>query len=276
MGKLLFGTAGVPISAASLGIVEGLRQIKALGLDGMELEFVRGIYPDENGCREVAKAAGELGLRLSAHAPYYLNFNAHEPSKRRASQGILHKAARIASLCGASDLVFHVGFYLGDDAEEAYRVVRSYLAEVLERLRSDGVGVVLRPEIMGKRSQFGSLEETLRLCQDIGGLAPCIDFAHWHARTGVVNTYFEFSAVLGEVASRLGDHALSDLHLHISGIAYNQTGEVRHLPLRESDLNYIDLIHCLKDHDATGIVISESPVSEQDALLLKSLYESLS
>lgn len=275
MGKLLFVTAGIPVSADPPDIVTGLQRLKALGLDGMEIEFVKGVYPHEHECEEIARVSSELGLRLSAHAPYYLNFNAREPSKRRASQGMLHKAVRMASLCGAKDLVFHVGFYLGDDAEEAYGRVRPYLNEVAGRLKEEGVEIVLRPETSGKGTQFGSLHEILQLCQDIDALAPCIDFAHWHARTGAFNTYSEFGTILNEIRDKLGEDALQNLHLHVSGIEYSPKGEVRHLPLQESDLNYMELLRCLKEYDVGGTVVSESPCNDDDGLLLKTVYESL-
>ena len=39
---LLFGTAGVPHSSAKGTTVEGIRRVRELGLDCMEIEFVRG------------------------------------------------------------------------------------------------------------------------------------------------------------------------------------------------------------------------------------------
>jgi len=62
------------------------------------------------------------------------------------------------------------------------------------------------------------------------------------------------------------------MHIHISGIAYGEQGEIKHLNLRESDLNYIDLIKALKAYRVKGLVISESPNLEEDALLLQRTY----
>jgi len=63
---------------------------------------------------------------------------------------------------------------------------------------------MLRIELMGKGSQFGDLDEVLRLSSEVDGLAPCIDFAHWHARTGQNNSYDEFVAVLRRMEEKLG------------------------------------------------------------------------
>jgi len=54
-----------------------------------------------------------------------------------------------------------------------------------------------------------------------------------------------------------------------------QTGEIKHLPLKESDLKYVELLRALRDKGVAGMVICESPNLEDDALLLKETYEGL-
>ena len=57
---------------------------------------------------------------------------------------------------------------------------------------------------MGKLSQFGALDELLNLAAETGGPAPCIDFAHWRARTGKNNSYEEFCGTLGKLRNGWG------------------------------------------------------------------------
>lgn len=276
MANLLFGTAGIPLSTRPQTTINGINRVAELGLDCMELEFVQGVYLKEDSAIQVADAAQKVGIRLSAHAPYFLNFNAHEPRKLRASQGILFKAAHIASICGAVSVVFHAGFYLGDPPQETYQTIKKYLAEVVARLKEEDIRLRLRPEASGKGSQFGSLEEILELCGELEGTAPCIDFAHLHARTGKFNSYPEFASVLEKVKEKLGDDALKNLHLHISGIEFSAKGERRHLELQKSDLQYNELMKALRDYNVGGTVICESPNRENDALLLKTSFNALS
>src|SRR3989304_9865004 len=162
-----------------------------------------------------------------------MNFNAHEPEKLKASQQRLLQTARIASLCGAESVVFHTAFYLGDPPPKAYDTVKKYLEETLNQLKQENNAVWLRPEVMGKNSQFGTIEEILNLCAELERLAPCVDFAHWHARTGVFNSYREFASILRQIEERLGRAALDDMHIHCSGIKYGAKGEVKHLDLKE-------------------------------------------
>ena len=118
MVELLFGTGGTPHSAETRTTIDGIKRIAELGLSCMELEFVQGVRIGEAGARLVAETAARRGIKLSAHAPYFINLNAHEPEKIRASQGRLLQTARIAAICGAESVVFHAAFYLGDPLEK--------------------------------------------------------------------------------------------------------------------------------------------------------------
>ena len=270
--ELLFGTAGVPLSTSSPTTQAGIERIAELGLGCMEIEFVQGVKMSEKGAVSTREVATRRGVALSAHAPYFVNLNAHEPEKITASQQRLLQAARIAQICGARSVVFHPAFYLGDPPDKAYEVVRRHLKEVVQALKKEGIKITLRPEVMGKGTEFGTLEEVLSLSAEIEGIAPCIDFAHWHARYGKANSYQEFMDTLDQIEKRLGRQALEDIHIHLSGIAYGMKGEIKHLILKESDFQYIDLLKALIERQVKGLLICESPNLEEDALLLQQSY----
>ena len=119
------------------------------------------------------------------------------------------------------------------------------------------------------------MEEVLNLCTELEGVGICLDFAHWHARSGGFNSYPEFISILQQIKQRLGDEGLDNMHIHFSGIAYGKKGEIKHLNLKESDLQYVALLRALKDFHAKGLVICESPNLEEDALLLQETYNNL-
>jgi len=272
---LLFGTAGTPHSAKTRASSDGIERIAELGLGCMELEFVRGVNMGRESAIRVSETAARTGIKLSAHAPYFINLNAHEPEKLRASQERILQTARIASLCGADSVVCHTAFYLGDPPEKAYATVKKHLGETMSQLKKEGNQVWVRPEVMGKGSQFGTIEEVLNLSLELERVAPCIDFSHWHARTGQFNSYPEFASILAQLKERAGRAALDNMHIHLSGIAYGEKGERKHLNLSESDLQYVALLQALKDCDARGLVICESPNLEEDALMLQAAYNNL-
>ncbi|MBA7672657.1 endonuclease 4 [subsurface metagenome] len=179
----------------------------------------------------------------------------------------------MAEICGAKSVVFHAGYYGEVGPEKASQTIKEGLKEVVSILKSDRTPVILRPEILGKRTQFGSLEDILYLCREVDGILPCVDFCHIHAREGKANSYSEFHRILRKIEKKLGSKAIKNMHIHISGVDYNEKGEKKHLNLRDSDFRFDDWIQALKDYGVEGTVICESPNLEQDAMMLKQLYE---
>ena len=274
--ELLFGTGGVPVSAKLRSTEAGIERIAELGLGCMEVEFVQGVRMSP----EVAASVGELAARknvaLTAHGPYFINLNAVEPQKVHMSKERILQTARIAALFGARSITFHAAFYLKNTPAETYAVVKRHLQQVMNILQKEGNEVTISPEVTGKPSQFGTLEEILQLSSEIEEVAPCIDFSHWHARTGKANSYQEFLGMLDQVEKKLGRRGLDNMHIHLSGIAYGNKGEIKHLMLSDSDMQYTELLRALKERKAKGVVICESvPYLEQDALLLQQTYRAL-
>ena len=275
-GELLFGTGGVPVSAKLRSTEAGIERIAELGLGCMEVEFVQGVRMSP----KVAVSVGELAARkkvvLTAHGPYFINLNAVEPEKVHMSKERILQTARIAALFSARSITFHAAFYLKSTPAETYTTVKRHLWEIVNVLKNEGNKVIISPEVTGKPSQFGTLEEIFQLSSEIERVAPCLDFSHWHARTGKANSYQEFLNILDQIEGKLGRQALDNMHIHLSGIAYGNKGEIKHLMLPDSDFQYTELLKALKERKAKGVVISESmPYLENDALLLQQTYRAL-
>ncbi len=273
--KLNFCTAGIPLSSKS-GILNGLYRLKELGLDGMEIEFVRGVRMSDSVAAEVNHVAKKLNLKLTAHAPYYINLNSHESEKIEASIKRIMDAAYKLYLCGGHSVTFHAAYYMNDSKEKTYEQVKSALQRIVSKLKENHINVQIRPELTGKPTQFGDIDELIKLSKEIDMVLPCIDFAHKHAReNGKFNTYDEFVEMFTKIELELGKQVLQDMHVHVSGISYSEKGEKKHLPLQESDFNYKDLLKAMKKFNIRGVLINESPTIEEDALLLKKEYASL-
>lgn len=273
MKDLLFGTAGIPISANPRTTVDGINHVRKLGLRAMELEFVRNVNISKDKAPEVRKVAEENNIVLTCHAPYFINLNSLEKAKVKASIERILNSARIAYLCGGWSVCFHSGFYMGQEPKKVYDVIKNNLKEIVSTLKKENNNIWIRPETTGKGTQFGNLDEILQLSQELDNVMPCVDFAHFHARTnGKYNTYKEFAGILEVIEKKLGKKALENMHMHITGIAYGPKGEKNHLNLKESDLRYEELIKALKDFKVKGVAISESPNIEGDALLMQMVY----
>ncbi len=272
--RLRFGPAGIPHSAAKRSTVEGVVRVWELGLDAMEMEFVRGVKMSIKSAVEIRDVAKSRDVYLTAHAPYYINLNSEDPAKVKASTERIYRTAKVTHAAGGYSIVFHAAYYGKVEHEKVYEKVKAHLTDIVKRLNDEGIHIWVRPETTGKPTQFGTLEELVRLSEELEMVLPCVDFAHLHARSvGKYNTYEEFAEILEFIEARLGRYALENMHIHVSGINYGPKGEKNHLNLKESDFNYHDLVKVWREFNIKGVVISESPNLEEDALLLKKIYE---
>ena len=270
-----FGTVGSPTSTPKKpgGSIGAMLRLRELGLDALELGWVRAVRVSEETCTAIHAMSDEQDVLISIHAPYYINLNATDEEWVNSRKRLMD-AAVYGNLAGATDIIFHPGSYFGKQSSEVLPIAIKRLQGCLEELRLAGNNVTLRPETMGKSAMLGSLEDTLAMAKVLSGVEPCIDFAHLHARPGdgSVNTYDEFSHILEKYGETLGDESLTHLHIHLSGIQYGDKGEKEHLPLKESDLNLDDLFKSLKAFQCRGRILCESPIMEDDALYMKELW----
>jgi deoxyribonuclease-4 len=272
LDKLLFGISGLPIYSGSkkVNYASGIDYVKSIGLDAMELLFVRNVNVTDKNKDIILKTKLDNDFYLSAHGSHYINLNADEPEKQEQSIARIVRAMEGLSKVNGKSLIFHSGFYLKDSKEESYNTIKENLLKLPHK------EVVYRLETTGKSTQFGTLEELVSLCKEVNSCKLCIDFSHIHARgNGSLKGYDDFAKILQYVLDNLGRPALDDLHIHIGGINYNEKGEKNHLPLLESDFNYVECLKALKDFNVKGCVISEGPMVEKDGLLLKNTYKKL-
>ncbi|ASJ03933.1 deoxyribonuclease IV [Thermococcus barossii] len=274
--RLRFGTAGIPISTPKRSTIDGIIHVRNLGLDAMELEFVRGVNLKPELAKKIKYVAKKHDVLLTAHAPYYINLNAAEKAKVEASKKRIIQSAERLYDAGGWSVVFHAGYYLKQDPAKVYERIKGEIKDIVTTLQDRGIEVWIRPELTGKPTQFGDLKELVRLSEELEMVLPTIDFAHAHARNkGKCNTVEEWREMLSFMEDRLGREALDNMHIHISGINYTAKGERNHLNLQESDMNWEDLLRVLKEFRVKGVVISESPNIEGDALLMKKKYEEI-
>ncbi|MGC8613545.1 MAG: TIM barrel protein [Conexivisphaera sp.] len=276
-GRLAFGPAGVPRSTVGRTTEDGVRRVAEMGLDAMEIEFVRGVRMGVDSARRVGEVAASSGVLLTVHAPYYVNLLSEDGGKVEASIRRIVESARAGSAAGAWSVVFHAGYYGKLGSGEAVELARERLRAVTRELRDEGIEIWARPEVMGGLAELGDLDEVMAMVEGIDGALPCVDFAHLYARSlGSVNSREAFRDVLSRIEGRLGSEAIENLHAHVSGMEYGPRGERRHLPLEESEFRWRDLMDALREFDPRGAVICESPLLEDDAVLLRDRYRGAS
>jgi deoxyribonuclease-4 len=276
MDKLRFGTAGIPACTKG-NTIQGIKDIKKLNLECLELEFVRGVNIKEDKTLEIKEIAKKNEVVLTAHSPYWINLNSEDKKKFHASISYITQTAKITSLCGGFSICYHAGYYQKQDPKQVYDKIREAIKKIIKEVKEFDDKIWIRPELTGKPTQFGDLDELIKLSQEVEQTLPCIDFAHNFARYAGKknNTHAEFMETLTKYEKALGKKALQNMHIHMSGINYGEKGEKNHLELKDSDMNYKDLMKVLKEFKCKGVVICESPNLEKDALLMQKTYSSI-
>ncbi len=277
LSKIYVGPAGIPLSSKKRSTPDGVRRVAELGLDAMEIEFVRGVKMSAETASETRYVAHELKVVLTVHAPYYVNLLSDDLAKVEASIKRVLDSARIGYLAGAWSVAFHPGYYGKLNSEKAVEIVRKHLISMVRELLNEGIKIWIRPETMGGLAEVGSVEEVISIVEGVELSLPVVDFAHIYARSlGKVNSYDEYARILSLIEERLGKDALKNMHIHLSGIEYGVRGEKKHLNLRESRFNWVDVLKVLKDFKVAGVLICESPSLENDALIIKEEIDKLS
>lgn len=274
-----FGTVGSPMGTPKRpgGSVGAIEFSKSIGLDAMELGWVQSVRVTEATCALIKSAGREQDVALSVHAPYFINLNATDEEWPKSRKRLMD-AAHYGFLAGATDVIFHPGSYFANDPLEVLKVAIPRLKDCVDELKKNGDTVTLRPETMGKSAMLGSFEDAVAMSKAMDMVLPCLDFAHLHARPGdgTMNTYDEWSRLLEIYGRELGDKDLKRLHIHLSGIEYGPKGEKNHLKLAEADLDMKSLFKALNQFGCGGRILCESPVMEEDALVMKKTWMKVS
>lgn len=280
---ILFGPSGNSESFYADGFTSTLDApgwLKKKGLNAYEYSFGRGINLSLETAARLGDAMAKEGIRLSVHAPYYINLANPDPEKRKGSLTYILESARRAHGLNADRVVVHVGAPMKLERSEAMKNCREGLRTARKMLDDNGLSAIyLCPETMGKKGQIGDLEETLLLCQMEERFIPCLDFAHIHALgQGRLNNTEDFAKVLDIAESMLGRERMRNMHVHFSTIEYTSAGEKRHRTFAEKEYGprFEHLAPLLKERQYTPRIICECKgTMAEDAAEMKKIWEAL-
>lgn len=239
-------------------IVENLERYQKMGLGACEIPFTYQIWIKEEDAREIAREIKEkkIDIKLSIHAPYWINLNSSEPVKIEQGKKRIIDCCRIGGAIGAYTVVFHAGFYGKRDKEESYQNIKNAILEVMDEIKKNKWKIKISPETMGKTGIFGSTEEILRLHKETGCWF-CVDFAHLWAREQGKIKYEDIYSKFKEFDS---------LHCHFSGIIYGDKGEKSHKPTPEEEIKKL-LAVLPKDKDIVFINEAPDPIGDAKKML---------
>jgi len=256
------GPAGIPLSAKGRGIVEGIKKAAELGLSALELQFGHGVNMGLDLAKKAGAIAKEKDVLLSVHAPYFINLNSEKKDVIEESKMRLLRSVAVAEAAGAYIVVFHAGFYSGMLDRDATRGIKENIWDVREKAPAH---IFLGVETMGRANAWGTLGEIGRVCGR--GVVPVLDFSHIHARGRRLGSKEKVKGLFDEYESIFSGF----LHSHFTGIAYNELGEKRHVPISGAEPDFGLVAPFLKSRKYPCTVICESPLLDIDALKMKGM-----
>lgn len=248
----------ITIGPAGIGKVEDVEETfkayKERGIGAAEIPFTYGVYiKSKEKAEAVGKAARKNGIRLSIHAPYWVNLNSTEKKKVEESKQRILACCEVAEWLGAEIVVFHPGYYGKMERNETFQNVKTAVLDMLSYIKEKGWKVRIAAETMGKINVFGSMEEISRLVSETGCM-PCVDFAHLLARSNGNMSY-------GEMYEKVS--SFKELHCHFSGIVYGDKGEKNHKKTEKEE--WEKLLKALPKKGKDIFIINEAPTPIEDA-----------
>jgi len=222
VGEIRYGPSGLPEAAT---FEEAFAVLVAEGYRACEIGFAGGFWLDYETAPQFGAAAIAADVALSVHAPLAAFMgHADRGKKFKMALGMLDHTAGLAKACGAQVIVFHPGFLLGREREQA-------IADVVDRAE---------------------------VAAQVDFVRPVLDFAHMHATSD--GAFLEPDAFADALA---GADAILEpgapFHIHFSDIQYANRNETKHLPYGEGTLRAEPLRDALARFERPATVISEAP-----------------
>jgi len=245
-----FGPAGIgPVKEVD----STFKRYKELGIKAAEIPFTYSVYiKKKEDMKAVKEASDKFNIKLSVHAPYWINLNSKEKIKIEQSKQRILKCCEVGDKVGAYRVVFHPGYYGGMEEEEAYENIKNSILDMQEEIKKNKWKIKLAPETTGKVNVFGSVEQIAKLMEDTE-CEFCLDFAHILAREKRVD-YSKIKKIFAKEKS---------WHCHFSGIEYGEKGERRHVKTEKQEWKkLLDNLPKAKDI----IIINEGPSPVEDTI----------
>lgn len=274
MHKIRYGTSGNPPnffkSKFGKNRINAVDWIHDIGLNAYEYLMTYGARTKEEVAKEVGEKAKKLDVQLSIHAPYYIVFTSEKEGTFENSVKEMVKTLKLAEIMGATKIIFHPGYHNIENPAE--RIVKG-IKEVKKQYKGS---VKILPETMGKKSQFGSVDEVLDICKRVN-CEPCLDFAHVHAREGgSLKSVEDFREIALKIKKVLGDEVLKRLHCHFYPVEFSEKGEKVHRAYFEKSYfpQFQHFLPVIEEFKMNPTLISESKDSQDGgALEMKKIVE---
>ena len=233
-----------------------------------------------NDLPKLGKIARRHDVALSSHTPYYMDLTGDLTQEDRDAAltnqyiDILIQAGIITNALGGDVVVTSLGPY--DERvrsrEETDQNILDNVHLIMDLWGELGLTPKLGIEVTGQTDVFGSADQIFDICDEVPGVVPILNFAHYQARTGCsLETPADFAEVIGEFAELSGGHIWASF----SNVEVDKENcyEKVLTPLKKGDLKFERLAEALAEMNPDMTIISSSPLLEHDAVYMRTLTE---
>jgi len=237
--------------------------------DDVLITLASGLVQNFQELNELGRMGKQLDVKLSMHTPYYMDLVSNTDLTERSMESI-RWAGMMTHHMDGEIVVTHMGLYGKLGKEKAAENITENLAVILEWWKENGLSPKLGLETSGRQEVFGSLDEILEICDELGSVVPVINFAHLHAReNGILRTPDDFAEVLDKIKEKVG----GIFYTHFAGVEHEAGNEKRVTPIKKGDLRFEPLAEYLVENMPEITIISSSPLLEHDAMYMKVIFE---
>lgn len=266
------GTSGIPPNFWKTSFSKGKDSrlnmpfwIKDIGLNAYEVLYTYGARMRPENALILKENVKKANIWLTVHAAYYVVLTSQIETGIANSQKELLKAVKLANVMEAHNVILHPGYY-NENPERSLNLFINNLKPVIKEMKDLSItNLTISPEIGGKKSQLGSLDDIISICESVELTSPCIDFAHLHAReSGSLTNEKRYRETFDEIEKRLGNDSLKKLHCHFYPVDFTDKGEKVHKAYNEREYYpqpeiFLDLI---KEYKMKPTIVSESHDSQ--------------
>ena len=270
------GPAGIPLSSRAKSLLDGLKDVKRVGLNAMELQLLHGnIYIDNPDMFvELGEMAKKLDVEMGVHTPYYteLAYPYDNPITKK-NLDIIKDDAIVSDFLDASYLAVHIGPYHGNGLKRSMENAIHNIRELRNFFLDERIKPKLLIENSGRRDVLGSVREILGICENGHYTYPMINFGHIHSRSdGGLQSLEDYIAILSMVDEAVD---METFYMHFSGVRYRDGNEMHYVPIRKGTANFEGLATAIVEMDLDITIISDSPLLEHDARYMESVFEKI-
>jgi deoxyribonuclease-4 len=235
----------------------------------MICSMINPIARDFEHLNELGRIAKNLDVVLSIHTPYYMDLVANNDLTQRSIESI-RWAGILAKALDAKIVVTHLGMYGKYSKKTVMKRVINNVRQIQDWYDDSKLKIPIGLETSGRQEIFGEFQEILKVCNEVSGSVPVINFPHVHARgNGALKKKEDFQELFEQVA----DFAKGEYYTHFSGVEHEGGNEIRYTPIKKGDLKFEPLAECILDNDFDMTIISGSPLLEHDAMYMKVILE---